>query len=86
MPIIESAIKRARQNETRRARRQPFKTRLKTVIRAYTDLIKEGKKKEAAELFPQVMKVIDTATKKNILHRNTGNRKKSRLSKMIAAK
>ncbi|OGJ56620.1 30S ribosomal protein S20 [Candidatus Peribacteria bacterium RIFCSPHIGHO2_02_FULL_52_16] len=86
MPIIESAIKRARQNETRRARRQPFKTRLKSVLRSYTDLIKEGKKKEAAELFPLVMKVIDTATKKNILHKNTADRKKSRLSKMISAK
>ena len=86
MPIIESAIKRARQNETRRERRQPFKTRLKTTIRAFTDLLKEGKKDEAAKMLPAVMKVIDTAAKKNLIHRNTADRKKSRLSLMVGKK
>jgi len=76
MPIIESAIKRARQNETRRERRQPFKTRLKTTIRTFTDLMKEGKKDEAAKMLPAVMKVIDTAA----------DRKKSRLSLMVSKK
>lgn len=83
MPIIKSAIKRARQNDVRRMRRQPFKTHLKTVIRSYTDLIKEGKKADAAKMLPQLQKVIDTATKKQILHKNTANRKKSRLSLML---
>lgn len=83
MPIIKSAIKRARQNDVRRMRRQPFKTRLKTVIRSYTDLLKEGKKADAAKMLPQLQKVIDTATKKQILHKNTANRKKSRLSLML---
>ena len=86
MPIIESAIKRARQNETRRERRQPFKTRLKTTIRTFTDLMKEGKKDEAAKMLPAVMKVIDTAAKKNLIHRNTADRKKSRLSLMVSKK
>lgn len=86
MPIIKSAIKRARQNNTRRTRRQPFHTRLKSVMRAYTDLIKEGKKDEAGAMLPLVMKVIDTAAKKHILHRNNAARKKSRLSFMLAKK
>ncbi|MEK7590888.1 MAG: 30S ribosomal protein S20 [Patescibacteria group bacterium] len=86
MPIIESAIKRARQNETRRTRRQPFNTRLKSVVRAYTDLIKEGKKDEAGKMLSLVMKVIDTAAKKHILHKNNAARKKSRLSLMLAKK
>lgn len=84
MPIIESAIKRARQNLIRRERRQPFKTRLKTVVRSYTDLIKEGKKEDAKKMFPLVQKVIDTSVKKHILHPNTAARKKSQLSKMVA--
>jgi small subunit ribosomal protein S20 len=86
VPIIKSAIKRARQNDIRRERRQPHKTRLKTVIRSYMDLVKEGKKDEAQKMLPQVFKVIDTACKKHIIHRNTANRKKSGLSKMVAAK
>lgn len=84
MPIIQSSIKRARQNLVRRARRQPFKTRLKSVVKTYTELIAEGKKEEAIKLLPEVQKVIDTSTKKQILHRNTAARQKSRLSKMIA--
>ena len=84
MPIIESSIKRARQNLVRRARRQPFKSRLKSVVKTYLELIEEGKKEEAKKLLPTVMKVIDTSTKKQILHRNTAARQKSRLSKMIA--
>ena len=84
MPIIESSIKRARQNLVRRARRQPFKSRLKSVVKTYLELIEEGKKEEAKKLLPTVMKGIDTSTKKQILHRNTAARHKSRLSKMIA--
>ena len=83
MPIIESAIKRARQNLVRRERRLPFKTRMKTMIRSYTDLLKEGKKDDAKKIFPQVMKAIDTAAKKHIIHRNNAARKKSRLSLML---
>lgn len=86
MPIIQSAIKDARKNLVRRARRQPFKTQLKTQIRKYTDLVKEGKAAEAEKVLPQVFKAIDTATKKHILHRNTADRKKSSLSRMIAKK
>jgi len=83
MPIIKSAIKRAKQNEVRRARLQPFRTRLKTVLRAFTDLVKEGKKDEARKMLPLVFKTIDTSAKKNILHRNTADRKKARMSRMV---
>ncbi len=77
MPIIKSAIKRARQNEVRRVRRLPFKTQLKTAVRKFTDLVQEGKKDEARKLLPRVFKTIDTAAKKHILHPNNAARKKS---------
>lgn len=86
MPIIQSAIKDARKNLVRRARRQPFKTQLKTQIRKYTDLVKAGKADEAAKTLPQVFKAIDTATKKHLLHPNNASRKKSSLSRMINTK
>ncbi len=86
MPIIESAIKRARQNEVRRIRRQPFKTQLKTVVRKFTDFLKDGKKDEALKLLPTVHKVIDTAAKKNIIHKNTAARKKSLYARLVAVK
>ncbi len=86
MPIIKSAIKRARQNDDRRRRRQPYKTQLKTMMRKIGDLAKEGKKEEGQKILPQVFKAIDTAVKKNIIHRNTAARKKSMVSKLVAAK
>ena len=86
MPIIQSAIKRARQNEVRRVRRQPYKTQLKTMLRKFGDLVKEGKADEAKALMPRVYKAIDTASKKHIIHRNNADRKRSSEARMVAAK
>ncbi|MDO8648158.1 MAG: 30S ribosomal protein S20 [Candidatus Peregrinibacteria bacterium] len=86
MPIIKSAIKRARQNEVRRARRQPYKTHLKTMMRKVSDLVKEGKSAEATAIVPAVFKAIDTAAKKGIIHGNNADRKKSLVSKLVAVK
>ncbi len=86
MPIIKSAIKRAKQNEVRRIRRQPFKTQLKTAMRSFHDLVKEGKKDDARKLLPKVFKAIDTAAKKNIIHKNNAARKKAGFAKMVSEK
>ncbi len=84
MPLIKSAIKRSKQNDVRRARRLPFKTHMKTMMRKIVDLTKEGKKKEAEEILPLVYKSIDTATKKHIIHPNNAARKKSRMARLVA--
>jgi small subunit ribosomal protein S20 len=86
MPITKSATKAARQNLVQRARRQPVKTQMKTMIRNFTDLIKEGKKDEAAKLLPLVQKSVDMAAKRNLIHRNNASRKKSSMAKMLASK
>jgi small subunit ribosomal protein S20 len=86
MPIIQSAIKRARQNIVRRERRVPYKSQMKTYVRQFMDLMKEGKASEAQTLLPKVQKSIDMAVKKHILHKNTASRKKSRLALMLGKK
>lgn len=86
MPITPSAIKRAKQNLVRRARLQPYKTQMKTMMRKLSDAVKAGKKDEAVALLPQVYKTIDTAAKKNLIHFRTASRKKSLAARMIAAK
>ncbi len=86
MPITSSAIKAARQTITRRERRQPFKTQMKTMIRNFTDLVTEKKMKEAEALLPKVYKAVDMAAKKNIIHKNNAARKKSMLARMVATK
>jgi small subunit ribosomal protein S20 len=85
MPIIQSAIKRARQNEVRRARRQSTKTFLKTMMRKVADAHKAKDKKELETLLPQAYKAIDTAAKKQIIHPKNAARKKSLVSRMLAS-
>ena len=86
MPITSSATKAARQSVKRRERRQPFNTRMKTAMRSFVDLVKEKKMDEAKKMLPAAYKAIDTAAKKNIIHRNNAARKKSLLARMVAAK
>lgn len=86
MPRSKSASKSARQSADRKTRLQPFKTNMKTMIRKISDAVKEGKKEEAIKLLPAVHKSIDTAAKKQIIHKNTADRKKSLVARMVAAK
>ncbi|HCI04278.1 MAG: 30S ribosomal protein S20 [Candidatus Peribacteraceae bacterium] len=85
MPIIKSAIKRAKQNTVRKARLLPYRTTMKTMIKKVELLVKEGKKAEAEKLLPEVMSAIDTAAKKNIIHRKNADRKKAKVSKLVAS-
>lgn len=84
MPITKSAVKAARQSIDRRARRQPFNTHMKTMMRKFSDLVKDGKKDEAIKMLPAVYKSVDTAAKKRIIHGNNAARKKSLMARMIA--
>lgn len=86
MPLTKSATKRAKQSITRHKRLMPYKTIMKTMMRKFTDAVKEGNKDEVAKLMPQVYKSIDMAAKKSIIHKNTAARKKSLVARMVAAK
>lgn len=86
MPLIKSAIKRMRQNTVRQDRRKPVKTYMKTMIRKIEDAVKAGKKDEAVKLLAETYKAIDMAAKRNIIHKNTASRKKSRMAKLCATK
>jgi len=54
------------------------------MMRKVVDLSKEGKTKEAEALLPGVYKSIDTAAKKNIIHKNNAARKKARMARLVA--
>ena len=83
MPIIKSAIKRAKQNVKRRERLLPYRTHMKTMMRKVEDLVKEGKKEQAEKALASAYKAIDTACKKRIIHRKTAARKKSRIARLV---
>lgn len=86
MPIIQSAIKHARQSKKRRVHRLPFKTRMKTLIRKTSDLAKAGKTEEAKKAMSEAYKAIDMAAKKNLIHWKNAARKKGNLAKLFAKK
>ncbi len=74
-----------RQAAVRRARNFTVSCELKTLIKKELLLVKEGKVEEAKKLLPEVYSIIDTACKKNIIHKNNASRKKARLAKALAA-
>lgn len=74
MPIIKSAIKRAKQTVVRRERNIATKRALKEAVKAFNA-------KPTATTLSAAQSAIDTAVKKNVLNKNTASRRKALLSK-----
>ncbi|MBD3156526.1 30S ribosomal protein S20 [Candidatus Peregrinibacteria bacterium] len=84
MPIIKSAKKRVKQAKKRQERNYPLRSLMKTHMKKVLTAAQEGKKEEAEKALPQAYKVIDTAAKKNIIHKKNAANKKSKLARAIA--
>lgn len=86
MPNLDNAKKALRQSKKRQAHNRRYKNRIKKIARQIDDLIKDDKNSDAEKILPVFYKAIDKAVKKNILHKNTGARRKSLYSKKITPK
>lgn len=84
MPITKSARKAMRQTYTRSERNKATRSKVKTYVKKVLVLSKSDLEK-AKKVLPTAYSAIDTACKKNILHKNNAGRKKSLLAKAIAA-
>jgi len=82
MPIIKSAKKKARQALTHFDRNQATRTKVKTFMKKVLTLSKT-KPEDAKKLLSEAYSVIDTAAKKNILHKNNAAHKKSLLARSV---
>ena len=82
MPIIKSAIKRARQQAKRRSHNIAVKRAVRLDIRNFVEAIEKGEAKAVTETFRAAVSEIDRAVKKGTLHRNTAARRKSQLSQL----
>lgn len=60
-----------------------IKTDLKKTIKKFVASVDEKKKDEAKTNLNSVFKKLDKAAKRNILHKNTASRRKSRYSKLL---
>lgn len=85
MPLLKSAIKAMRQSRKRQARLLPVKSHMKTMVKNLLALAKQGKKAEAEKLLPMVFKAVDMAAKKHVIHWKNAARKKSLVSRALAA-
>ncbi len=84
MPIIKSAIKRAKQAIVRRSRNLQVKRAIKQDVTALHTAIAEGKAKEVQTALDSAYSEIDRAVKKGTLHKNTAARRKSQLAAAVA--
>lgn len=85
MPIIKSAIKRARQQATRRSRNLQVKRAVHRDTRLVLDAVAAGDLEQATAALRDAQSEIDRAVKKGALHKNTAARRKSRLSAQLVA-
>jgi len=79
----KSALKRARQSETKRLQNKATKTRVKNVVKDVRMAIRGNAIDQASINLNAAQSAIDKAAKKGILHKRTAGRKISRLSKLV---
>jgi small subunit ribosomal protein S20 len=77
-----SALKRARQNETRRLRNRTVKTRIKNVVKSVREAVEAQTPEAATTTLNQAKSMIAKAAKKGVIHKKNASRKISRLSKL----
>lgn len=81
MAVHKSVKKRHRQSVKLRSRNRTIKGQLKTAVRL-VETAEENPKTALSSLTA----LLDKAVKRNIVHKNTAARKKSRLTKMLNKK
>jgi small subunit ribosomal protein S20 len=80
MANIKSARKRARQAQERRVHNMSLRTAVRTAIKNVKKAIAGGDQAAAASVLRDSQRVIDRVVAKGVLHRNAGDRHKSRLA------
>lgn len=80
-----SAVKRARQTETRTTRNRVSASRLRGALREMRESLAKGNKTEATTVYRATVSALDKAIQKGVLHENTASRYKSRLGKRLSA-
>jgi small subunit ribosomal protein S20 len=85
MANIKSARKRAKQAVERRTHNMSLRTEVRSAIKSVKKAIAAGKKDDAAKALQESQRVIDRIVAKGVLHRNAGDRHKSRLAHALKA-
>jgi len=83
LPQRKAGLTELRKNRSKHMHNLDIKTDLKKTIKKFVASVDEKKKDEAKTNLNSVFKKLDKAAKRNILHKNTASRRKSRYSKLL---
>lgn len=84
MPNIKSAIKRVKTTNKKTLQNRMKKSALRTNLRSFNETI-ESKAPVTQDMLNDVLKRVDQAASKNLLHKNAASRKKAQLQKAFNA-
>ena len=84
MPQRNSAKKELRKNYKRRMENLDVKTDLRKTIKKFLLSVATKNKPDAGNNLKVVYRKLDKAAKRNVMHKNTAARRKSRYSRLLA--
>lgn len=79
----KSALKRAKQSETRRLRNMGYKTRSKNIVKEVREAVGENDKEKAIATLRKATVIIQKSASKGVFHKKKASRKISRLARQI---
>ncbi|WP_238915182.1 30S ribosomal protein S20 [Clostridium sp. YIM B02555] len=85
MANIKSAKKRIKVTETKTLKNRMIKSALKTAIKKFEAALEAKNNEDAKVLYTAVVKSLDMAATKGVVHKNMAARKKSRLAAKLHA-
>jgi small subunit ribosomal protein S20 len=83
MAHTASARKRIRQSEKRSLRNKGYKSKMKTFIKKFNEIVKTSDLEKAEQFFVEAQSVIAKTASKGVIHKNNAARKISRLSEKL---
>lgn len=85
MPIKKAAKKYVRVTERKTEKNRKLKGAYRSAMKYTREAIAKADNAVATEYLKKSMKALDKAVEKNVMHKNTAARKKSRLNKAVKA-
>jgi len=81
---LRSALRDIKKSRKRAERNQSVRSAIKTFVKKTRVAITDGDE-NAMTLFTDTASLVDKAAKRNIIHKNAANRRKSRIAKRLNA-
>lgn len=83
MPITKQVIKRVKQAKKRADRNQHYRSDMKSMIKLILGYVEKKESDKALKIQPKVVKAIDMAAKKKIIHVKNAAHKKSKIQRAL---